>query len=104
MDNEALQKEEKGANVSFGSSGGESKPPAKLKLANERNADLKFAEDLRALEAKRIHAEKGSAGSAPACVVTPTTRHDIKPIYALTFDRANTVASIGGEPATPEKL
>ena len=56
------------------------------------------------METKRSHAERGPAGSAPARVVTPTTRHDIRPIDALTFDRANTVASIGGESAAPEKM
>ncbi len=48
--------------------------------------------------------EKGSAGSALATVVNHTTRHDICPIGALTFDKANTVASIGGEVAAPEKM
>ena len=48
--------------------------------------------------------EKGSAGSALAPVVTYTTEHGIRPIDALTFDRANTVASVGGQTATPEKV
>ena len=56
------------------------------------------------MERKGSHKEKGSAGSAPATVVTPTTRHDIRPIDALTFDKANIVASVGGEMAAPEKM
>ena len=64
----------------------------------------KFFRNLQALEAKRGHKEKSSAGSAPAPVVTFTTGHDIKPIDALTFEKANTVASIGGTPAAPDKM
>jgi hypothetical protein len=55
-----------------------------------------------ALEEKRSHEERGSAGSAPAPVVAHTTCHDIRPIDALTFDKANTVASVGGQAAVPE--
>ena len=95
-------KKQKGANVTFKSSRGQTRPPANHKLAKEPTANLKFANSLQALETKRSHKEKGSAGSAPAPVVTSTTGHDIRPIDALTFDKANTVASIGGELASPE--
>ena len=64
----------------------------------------KFIINLQALEKKRGRKEKSSAGSAPAPVVASTTGHDIIPIDALTSDRANTVASIGGEPAAPDKM
>ena len=64
----------------------------------------KFITSLQALETKRGHKEKSSAGSAPASVVISTTRHGIKPIDALTFDRPNTVASIGGEQASPDNM
>ncbi len=64
---------------------------------------MKFANNLQALEKNGSNKEKGSAGSAPAPVVTSTTRHDIRPIDALTFGKANIVASSGGELAAPEK-
>ena len=48
------------------------------------------------------HEEEGSAGPAPALVVTTTT--DIGPIDALTFDKINTVASVGGTPAAPDRM
>ena len=65
---------------------------------------MKFAMHLEALDKKRGHNEKGSAGPAPAPVVTYTTEHNTRPIDALTFGRANTVASIGGDRVTPENM
>ena len=47
----------------------------------------KFTTNLQALEEKRGHSE-----------------HSTRPIDALTFDRANTVASVGGQTATPEEV
>ena len=89
------RKKTRRAKVTFDSSCGQMKSPVSHKLTNEHNANPKFATNLRALEKKRNYKEKGSAGSAPAPVVTSTTEHNIRPIDALTFGRANTVASIG---------
>ena len=47
----------------------------------------KFATNLQALEKKRGHGG-----------------HNARPIDALTFDRANTIASVGGQTATPETV
>ncbi len=65
---------------------------------------LEVCQQSPGIEKKRSHKEKGSAGSAPAIVVNLTTRHGIRPIDAPTFDKANTVASMGGEMAAPEKM
>ena len=63
-----------------------------------------FAMYLKALEKKGGHKEKGSAGPAPAPVVTSTAEHNTRRIDALTFDMANTVASIGGDRVTPDNM
>ena len=73
--------------VTFGSSCGQSRPTTDRKLTKEPAASSKFATDLQALERKRSHNE-----------------HNARPTNALTFDKANTVASVGGEAATPEKV
>ena len=85
---------------------------------------LKFIANLQALEAKRscleessagsapvsvvalttMDKERGSAGPAPAPVVTPTTGLNTKSIDALTFDKLNTVASVGGTSASPDSI
>ena len=51
-------------------------------------ANAKHIANLQALEAKR----RQHSG------------HDIRPIDALTCDKANTVASVGGQAAAPEKV
>ena len=101
------KKKKKGAKVTFND-------PGKMKCSRKEvrralqeqggrsSPETKFVTNLQALEIKRGHQEKSSAGSAPAPVVTTTT--DIGPIDALTFDKINTVASIGGTPAAPDKL
>ena len=83
--------------------------------------NLRFKTNLQALEMKKRHQEKSSAGSAPAPVVfttnheeegsagpapapVVTTTTDIGPIDALTLDKINTVATIGGTPAAPDKM
>jgi len=96
------KKKMKRAKVAFRLPGERVNPIAKPKTAIGPNADAKFAKDLMALEEKRRHKERGSTGSAPVPVVAHTTRHDIRPIDALTFDKANTVASVGGQAAIPE--
>jgi len=97
-------KKKKNLRVTFEDSHKSTKPPVISEATKEPTENDKFAIHLQALEEKRRRMEKGSAGSAPATVVKHTTRHDISPIDALTFDKANTVASIGGDTAAPEKM
>ena len=104
MDGNVLQEEEKNLIVTFEDSHKSTKPPTISEATKEPTANEKFATYLQALEEKRRRMEKGSAGSAPAIVVNHTTRHDVSHIDALTFDKANTVASIGGDMAAPEKM
>ena len=101
------KKKKKGAKVAFEDLGTTKRSQKEVRRALQEQGgrsspeNSKFIKSLQALEIKRGHKEKSSAGSALASVVTSTTGHDIKPIDALTFDRANIVASIGGEQADP---
>ena len=72
---QSKNKTKQGLKVTFGSSVGGG------------TTNSKFTTNLQALEKKRGHSE-----------------HSTRPIDALTFDRANTVASVGGQTATPENM
>jgi len=82
----------KGLNASYGCSCGPSKGCDMIKSQNDVHnenltANAKHIADLQALEEKRRH-------NGP----------DTRLIDALTFDKANTVASVGGQTAAPEKV
>jgi len=83
MDGNVLQEKEKNLRVTFENSHESAKPPTISEATKEPTANAKFAIYLQALEKKRSHKEKGSAGSAPATVVNRTTRHDIRQLTLL---------------------
>ena len=76
----------KGLKVTFRSSCGKSRPPASHETQKKPMANAKIIADLQALERKRRHNEHGT-----------------RPIDALTFDKANIVASVGGQAAASER-
>ena len=75
----------KGLKVTLGSSCGKLRPPASHEPQKKPMTNAKYIAELQALERKRRH-----------------TEHDTRPIGALTFDKANTVASVGGQAAAPD--